>query len=71
LGVHVEMDEIRNVGGCHGIICFLGGLAFRVAGYELRVTGYGLRVPGKKGIAHIEECGSRNAEVGIRQSPWR
>jgi len=23
LGVHVEMDEIRDVGSCHGIICFL------------------------------------------------
>ena len=39
LGVHVEMDKIRNIGGCHRIICFL-------AGYELRVACYGLQVAG-------------------------
>ena len=37
LGVHVEMDKIRNIGGCHRIICFRGGYALRVTGYVLWV----------------------------------
>jgi hypothetical protein len=30
LSVHVEMNEIRDVGGCHGIICFLASYGLRV-----------------------------------------
>ena len=48
----MEMNEIRAVGGCHGIICFLQACVFwvagyvRVASYAFRVTGCGLRVSG-------------------------
>ena len=52
-----------------------GKIDMRVAGYGLRDLSFGLRGAGKKGIEHIEEFGSRNAEkknaeVGKRQSPW-
>ena len=30
LGVHVEMNEIRYIRSCHGIICFLMGCKLRV-----------------------------------------
>jgi len=46
LGVHVEMDKIRDGFLVHGIIYFLAGYGLRVTGYGLRVTGYGLRVAG-------------------------
>jgi len=44
LSVHVEMNEIRNIGSCHGIICFLVGCELRVACCVLRVVCCMMRV---------------------------
>ena len=44
LGMHVEMDEIRYIGSCHGIICFLASCVLRVEGCELYVVCCMLRV---------------------------
>jgi hypothetical protein len=73
-----ESERIREgVTGCELRVASYGlrvtGCELRVASYGLRVTGCELRVAGyelracehrAKGIAHIEEFGSRNAASG-------